>query len=198
MKLVIATKNKNKIKEIEVKFSDISGIEIIFLTDFVNVPAVSEDGLSFKDNALKKARAYSKFTGLAVLSDDSGLEVEALNGEPGVFSARYSGIEADDHENNKLVLEKLEGIPDPRRDARFVCAIAIALPDGNEYIAEGTCEGVITHKEIGNNGFGYDPIFYLPEVGKTMAELSVSEKNRKSHRARALDKAKEILLKIID
>ena len=196
MKLVIATKNNNKIKEIEVKFSDISGIEIKSLMYFRNVPTVLEDGFTFKDNALKKARVYSAFTGLTVLSDDSGLEVDSLNGEPGVYSARYSGIDAEDYDNNKLVLEKLKGVPDNRRNARFVCVIAVVQPDGKEYIAEGICKGIITHHEIGSNGFGYDPIFYLPELGKTMAELSVFEKNKISHRAQALEKVKAILANI--
>ncbi|MBN2039582.1 MAG: XTP/dITP diphosphatase [Spirochaetes bacterium] len=196
MKLIIATKNENKIKEIGARFSDIKGIEIISLADFNNVPSVIEDGLSFKDNALKKAREYSAFTGQTVLSDDSGLEVQALHGAPGIYSARYSGPDAEDCDNNKLLLENLKGVPDAQRGARFVCVIAIVQPDGNEYITEGTCEGVITRREIGNNGFGYDPVLYLPELGKTMAELTIDEKNSLSHRAKALEKAKEILKKI--
>lgn len=197
MKLVIATTNKNKINEIKEKFSDFSELEIISLSDFKNLPVVVEDGSTFEENALKKARAYSALTGLTVLSDDSGLEIDALNGEPGVFSARYAGEGATDDDNNNLVLEKMRAVPDKKKGARFVCVIAIALPDGGEYTAVGTCEGRIIDKKIGNNGFGYDPIFFIPAPGKTMAELSITEKNKISHRALALDKAKEILRNIL-
>jgi XTP/dITP diphosphohydrolase len=197
MKLVIATKNINKIKEIKEKFSDFSDLEIGSLLDFSNLPEVIEDGCTFEENAIKKAREYSAFTVLPVLSDDSGIEIESLSGEPGIRSARYAGEKADDNKNNDLVLEKMKGVPDGKRNARFVCVIAIILPDKKEYLAKGICEGQIIKKKIGKNGFGYDPIFYIPRVGKTMAELTIMEKNKISHRALALDKAKEILKNIL-
>jgi len=194
MKLVIATKNKNKIREIKDKFSDLSGLEIISLTDFKDLPDVDEDGLTFKENALKKARVYSSFTGLTVLSDDSGLVIDVLSGEPGVRSARYSGENASDEGNNALVLEKLKNVPDEKRAGRFMCVVAIVTPDGKEYFADGICEGRISRERAGTNGFGYDPIFYIPEIEKTMAELTTQEKNKISHRAKALEKAREILI----
>ncbi len=198
MKLVIATKNINKIKEIKDKFSGFADLEIGSLLDFLDIPEVIEDGFTFEENALKKAREYSAFTGMAVLSDDSGLEIDALSGEPGVRSARYAGENAGDDRNNDLVLQRMEKVPEGRRNARFVCVIAIKLPDNNEYITRGTCEGRIIKSKIGGNGFGYDPIFYIPDLEKTMAELSIAEKNRISHRALALDRAKEILKKILE
>ncbi|MFH0976821.1 MAG: XTP/dITP diphosphatase [Spirochaetota bacterium] len=198
MKLVIATKNNNKINEIKQKFSDFTGLEIISLTDFNNLPDILEDGLTFEENAIKKAKAYSRFTGETVLSDDSGLEIDALCGEPGVRSARYSGENASDDENNSLVLVKLKKVPDSKRTARFVCVIAIVQPNGTQYTAKGTCNGIMTDKKAGSNGFGYDPIFYFPDLKKTMAELSLEEKNKISHRAEALTKAKVILKKIMN
>ncbi len=197
MKLVIATKNKNKILEIRNKYSELSGLEIMSLSDFRDVPDIIEDGSTFEENALKKARAYSAFTGLPVLSDDSGLEIDALGGEPGIYSARYAGINAGDEENIDLVLMKLQGIPEKERTSRFVCVVAIVLQKGKEYTAKGICEGIITDKRAGHNGFGYDPVFYIPSFGRTMAELSMQEKNRISHRALALDKAGVILKKIM-
>jgi XTP/dITP diphosphohydrolase len=197
MKLIIATKNNNKIIEIKEKFSDFTELEIVSLTDFRDLPDVIEDGLTFEANALQKAHAYSQFTGETVLSDDSGLEIDALSGEPGVRSARYSGEKASDRENNNLVLMKLRNVPDNERTARFVCVIAIVQPNGSQYTVKGTCNGIITNKKAGSNGFGYDPIFYLPQLKKTMAELTLEEKNKISHRAEALTKANEILKRII-
>jgi XTP/dITP diphosphohydrolase len=193
MELVIATKNKNKIFEIKEKFSNITGLSILSLTDFHDPPDVIEDGLTFEENALKKAKEYAIFTGLTVLSDDSGLVIDYLSGEPGIRSARFSGENATDEQNNDLVLERLRNIPDDKRTARFVCVIAIALPDGTNYTAKGICEGIISAIKTGKNGFGYDPIFFIPRIGKTMAELSITEKNKVSHRALALDDAREIL-----
>jgi XTP/dITP diphosphohydrolase len=155
---------------------------------------VIEDGLTFAENALKKARSAAAHTGCAALADDSGLVIDALNGEPGIQSARYAGDDADDDERNRLVLDKMRCVPDGKRSARFVCAIAIVLSDGTEYLAEGVCEGTIIREMRGNYGFGYDPIFFLPECGRTMAEIPLKEKNRISHRARALESARKILL----
>ncbi len=193
MELVIATKNSHKVREIKDKFSCIENLEIRSLDDFDNVPDVLEDGKTFEQNSLKKAREISRCTGLPCLADDSGLVVDALKGEPGVYSARYAGENATDGERNSLVLEKMKDIPDDKRAARFICAIAIVMPDGREFLTEGRCEGTIAREPGGDQGFGYDPIFYLPDLGKTMAELPLSEKNRISHRALALEKAKAIL-----
>jgi XTP/dITP diphosphohydrolase len=198
MKLVIATKNKNKIKEIKEKFANFADLEIKSLVEFENLPEVVEDGRTFEENALKKAREYALFTGLPVLSDDSGIEIDAFSGEPGVRSARYAGENAGDDENNDLVLDKLKSVPDGKRSARFVCVIAIVLPNRNEYLTRGICEGQIIRMKIGKNGFGYDPVFYIPQLKKTMAELTITEKNKISHRALALDQAKEILKKILE
>jgi XTP/dITP diphosphohydrolase len=198
MKLVIATKNINKIKEIKDKFSDFPDLAIISLLDFNNLPDVIEDGFTFEENALKKAREYSAFTGLPVLSDDSGLEIDALSGAPGVRSARYAGENAGDEENNDLVLRQMSNLPEDKRNARFICVIAIKLPDQKEYLSKGICEGRIIKSRKGSNGFGYDPLFFIPDIGKTMAQLTVAEKNKISHRALALDKVKDILKKILE
>ena len=198
MKLVIATKNINKIKEIKEKFSDFADLDVGSLADFSNLPEVIEDGQTFEENALKKAREYSLFTGMPVLSDDSGIVIDALSGEPGVRSARYSGERASDDENNNLVLEKMRSVPEENRTARFVCAVAIIIPGNGEYLTKGTCEGRILRSKTGKNGFGYDPVFYVPELEKTMAELTIKEKNKISHRALALDKAKVILRQILE
>jgi len=198
MKLVIATGNKNKILEIKDKFSGADHLEIIPLSEFKDIPEIIEDADSFIGNAIKKARTICGFTGLPSMADDSGLVIDALNGEPGVFSARYGGEGLSDCDRYLLVLEKMKGIPDYDRSARFVCSIAIALPDGREFFSEGSCEGRISLVPCGENGFGYDPVFYLPEYGRTMAELSLNIKNRISHRGKALDHASLIIKKLAD
>jgi XTP/dITP diphosphohydrolase len=192
MKIVIATSNKNKVIEIMNKFLSIKGIEIIPVSEYKDIPQIIEDADTFKGNALKKARIIRDFTGEVSLADDSGLVVDALNGEPGVFSARYGGEDATDIDRYNLVLEKLQGVEMERRTARFVCAIAMALPDGREFAVEGACEGVISSEPSGSNGFGYDPVFYIPELKSTMAEITLDEKNRISHRAKALESAYKI------
>ncbi len=196
MKLVIATNNKNKLIEIREKFSPVKGLEIQSLNDFENAPVTIEDGETFEENALKKAREVSSFTGLPALADDSGLVVEALSGRPGVLSARYGGIETTDTQKNLLILDEMKKIPDGKRGAKFVCVIAIALVNGSEYTVRGECSGIIAREMKGSNGFGYDPIFYLPQFKKTMAELALAEKNKISHRALALDNALAVLQKI--
>ncbi len=198
MRLVIATRNKGKIKEIHDIFSSLEEINILSLDDFKNAPVVIEDGNSFAENAVQKAAATSRFTGIAALADDSGLVIDALKGEPGIYSARFGGDNATDLDRSRLILNNMKDVPTAQRSARFVCAIAIVFPDGKEYVTDGICEGMIHHEMRGNNGFGYDPIFYLPELGKTMAELTLDEKNRISHRAKAIEKAKDILEKIIN
>jgi XTP/dITP diphosphohydrolase len=196
MKIVIATTNQNKIKEIKNKIHASEMLDLLSLNDFPGYPDVNEDGSTFSENALKKSIAYSKFTGMITLADDSGLVVDALNGEPGVYSRRYAGNNATDDDNNDFLLKKLDNTPDGKRTARFVCAIAIALPGGEEFLAEGICEGRILQYKKGINGFGYDPVFYLPVLKKTMAELTVEEKNRISHRAAAIEKALKIIKQI--
>jgi len=196
MRLVLATNNKNKIREIKYKFREIKDLDLVSLSDFEDPPEVVEDRLTFEENAIKKAREISKFTGLPVLSDDSGLVVDALDGRPGVLSARYAGENATDMDRNLKLLDEMKEI-DNNRDAKFVCAIAIVLPDNSNYLAIGECQGEIIHTMRGHQGFGYDPIFLLPDYKKTMAELTLDEKNSISHRARALDKAAGILEQII-
>lgn len=197
MKLVLATKNINKIREISEKFSSIPKLQLLSLSNFKNPPLVIEDGTTFEKNATKKARIISAFTELSVLADDSGLEIDALDGEPGVFSARYAGENANDKERNMLILKRMKYIPREKRGAKFICVISIVLKDGREYLVKGECNGIIYHKMLGNYGFGYDPIFYLPGYQKTMAELPLSKKNQISHRAIALEKAEKILYKLI-
>jgi len=193
MKLLVATRNRGKLREIREKFSSLEDIDIVTPDDIGELPDVVEDGATFEENSLKKARELSRLTGLPAMADDSGLEVDALSGEPGVYSARYAGEGATDDDRNSLVLEKMKGVPVGKRSARFVCVIAIVLPGGIEWTARGTCEGEISLDARGDHGFGYDPIFLLTGRGKTMAEIPLDEKNTLSHRARALEKAAEIL-----
>lgn len=193
MKLVIATNNRNKITEIRGKFASVASLELAPLDEFPGAPDVVEDGTSFRENAFKKAREIARFTGYPSMADDSGLVVDALDGRPGIFSARYGGPGASDTDRNQKILGEMKGVPAGRRSARFVCVIAIVFPDGRSWHAEASCEGAIAESMIGSHGFGYDPIFLLPDIGKTMAELPLDEKNRISHRAKALEKAREIL-----
>jgi XTP/dITP diphosphohydrolase len=187
MKLVLATTNRNKVLEIKDKFSGIGGLEILSLSspEFSGAPEIVEDGLSFEENALKKAMAIAAFTGLVSMADDSGLCVDALDGRPGIYSARYGGEGATDRDRYLKLLDEMKGIG--KRSARFVCAIAVAFPGGENRIVRGECEGLIAGEPAGEKGFGYDPVFFLPEYGKTMAELPLEEKNRISHRALALE-----------
>ncbi len=180
--LVLATQNQGKISEFKELLSSFS-IEIKSLQDFGSIPPVVEDGETFEENAYKKAHTTAKILGLPVLADDSGLEVQALDGLPGVRSARYAGEEATDNENNIKLLEAMKGIIDRR--ALFKCVISIAVPRGPALTYEEECKGEITYEMIGNHGFGYDPIFYYPSLKKTFAQMSVEEKNRVSHRGKA-------------
>jgi len=193
MKIVLATGNKNKIREIKEKFSSLDTLEISSLEELSNIPHIEENASTFRGNALIKAAAICSLTGSPAMADDSGLVIDALNGEPGIYSARYGSIDFSDPERNSLVLSKMENIPDDRRSASFVCAIALVLPNGEEYTTEGVCYGIISREPAGEKGFGYDPIFYIPESGKTMAQLSPDEKNRISHRGKALEKIYEVL-----
>jgi XTP/dITP diphosphohydrolase len=168
-------------------------LRIYALSDFPDVPEIEEDGKSFAENALKKARFYSKYFGKLTLADDSGLEVDSLKGLPGIYSARYAGERASSQDNNQKLLREIRGVPISKRGARFICIIAVESPDGREAIAEGSCKGRIGFKEKGRKGFGYDPLFVLPKYGKTMAELSREEKNKVSHRGKALRKIRKII-----
>ncbi len=196
MKLVIATNNRNKIIEIQDKFEDVPGLELVPLGRYPDPPEIVEDGETFRDNAEKKARGIAAFTGHLSMADDSGLVIDALDGRPGVYSARYAGESATDEDRNRTVLDEMRGVPPAQRAARFVCVIAICGPDGRCVFTEGECGGVIAEEIKGTRGFGYDPIFFLPGRGMTMAELPLEEKNRISHRAKALEKARDLLMRM--
>ncbi len=190
--MIIATRNKGKIREIRGALKRLD-LRIHALSNFSGVPEIEEDGKSFTENALKKARFYSKYFGKLTIADDSGLEVDSLNGLPGIYSARYAGEGTSSQENNRKLLREMQGLPISKRGARFVCILAVASPDGKEITIEGSCKGRIGFKEKGRRGFGYDPLFILPTRGKTMAELSLEEKNKISHRGKALKKLKRLI-----
>lgn len=183
-RIVLATRNRHKVSELQALVAPL-GIEVLSAIDYPDLPDVIEDGTTFEENAVKKAREIAAKTGEHTLADDSGLCVDALDGAPGVYSARYAGENGNDAANNEKLLEALADVPDDQRTAHFVSVIAYATPNGAIHTFRGTCEGVILRTYRGTNGFGYDPLFYLPEHGMTMAELDPSEKNRISHRARA-------------
>jgi XTP/dITP diphosphohydrolase len=190
--VIIATKNRGKAREFEAIFAR-RGIKVRTMLDFPELADVEETGQSFEENAILKAEALSMQLKIPVIGDDSGLIVDALDGKPGIYSARYAGEEKNDEANIDKVLNKLEDIPTEDRTARFYCALAMAVPGQTTITVSGTCEGRILGERIGTNGFGYDPIFYVPEKNLSMAELSSSEKNEISHRANALKKLDEIL-----
>lgn len=196
MDLIVATRNEGKLREIQKGLKGLR-IRLMGLNHFDNIPEIEEDGASFLENALKKARFYSKYFSQPVLADDSGLEVDALKGAPGIFSARYGGAGASDRKNRERLLKVMDGIPTPRRGASFKCVLAMVFPDGREIVVEGSCRGRIGFREVGRRGFGYDPIFFLPRYGKTMAELTLQEKNRISHRGKALRKLKKCFRRIL-
>ena len=191
-KLIFATGNENKMKEIRMILGDLD-YEILSMKEAGIDADIVEDGKTFEENAIIKATAISKLSGCLVLADDSGLEVDYMDKMPGIYSARWMGEDTSYRIKNKAIIDKLEGVPDEKRTARFVCAIAAALPDGRVVTKRGTIEGIIGYEERGENGFGYDPIFFLPEYGKTTAELSPEEKNQISHRGRALELIKSEL-----
>ena len=197
LKLLIASSNQGKIKEIKQRFAKYE-LEILGLGDLSQVEEVIEDGETFKANALKKARVRAQRTCLNTLADDSGLVVDYLDGSPGVYSARFAGPKATDQENNQKLLSKLKGVPKEKRTAHFKCVAALVLPEENvEITVSGSCSGIITEKPRGKNGFGYDPLFYVPEYDKTMAELPLRIKNKISHRAEALDKIETKIKKLL-
>jgi XTP/dITP diphosphohydrolase len=190
--IVVATENPGKLREIRKSLGG-TAVQIVPLTDLPPLPAVEEDGSTFRENALKKALAVAQRTGRLTIADDSGLEVDHLEGEPGVRSARFAGEGASDADNNRKLLQCLEGVPPSQRGATFRCVIAVVDPQGRESSIEGTCRGVIGEQERGSQGFGYDPLFIIPELGKTLAELPLEEKNRISHRGKALEALKRTL-----
>ncbi len=184
-KLVVATHNKGKIREFKAAFESL-GLDVVGVGELVTVPEPVEDGASFLENARIKAKYYMEATGLPCLADDSGLAVDALGGAPGVHSARYAGDDCDDEANNKKLIENLKNIPFEQRTAHYVCELVLVYPDGREFSARGTCSGCIQDEPVGDGGFGYDPYFYLPDIKQTMAQISLEEKNKRSHRGLAL------------
>ena len=195
-KIIFATGNEGKMKEVRMILKDL-GLPVLSMKEAGVQADIVEDGTTFEENAKIKAVAVQKLTGALVLADDSGLEIDYLNKEPGIYSARYMGEDTPYSVKNANLIGRLAGVPDEQRTARFVCAIAAAFPDGEVLTTRGTIEGIIGYEERGENGFGYDPIFYLPEYKKSTAELSPEEKNALSHRGRALRQMEEELRKRI-
>lgn len=191
--ILLATRNSDKVRELAALLGDL-GIRIRTLADFPTAPEVEEDGETCEANALKKARAIASATGLLSVADDTGLEVDALGGRPGVFAARYAGEGATYEDNCRKLIKELDGVPQARRTARFVTVAALAMPGGETRVATGTLAGVIAEACVGSQGFGYDPVFFVPELGRTLAELTAEEKNRVSHRAKAFMNLRAVLL----
>ncbi|MBN1351219.1 XTP/dITP diphosphatase [candidate division KSB1 bacterium] len=189
--IVLATRNADKVIEIKEFMNDLD-FEFLDFSGFPDVPEVVEDGETFSDNAIKKATAIYRATGISALADDSGLEVDYLNGAPGVRSSRFAGENATYAENNALLLKKLDAVPPHRRTARFRCVMAFVGQSGTQTV-EGVCEGIILNELKGSKGFGYDPLFYVPEYGMTFAEMDLVLKNRISHRGMALSKMRDVL-----
>lgn len=188
MKILLASKNKNKIAEIKTLLSEcVSDISVLSLDDINYNDEIEENGTTFEENAKIKAKVGAEL-GYICVADDSGLEVDALGGAPGVYSARYSGYHADDETNNTKLLRELENVPYEKRTARYVCVIACIFPDGKEIVVRDTCEGKILTEYRGSGGFGYDPLFFVDKFGTTFAELSMQEKNKESHRGKAMRK----------
>jgi len=199
-KILVATTNPGKLAEIKQMLGD--NIEWVGLADFPAIGVIEEDGNTFAENACKKALGYAKATGLWTIADDSGLVIDALGGKPGVKSARFSGAKDKDrtlldHKNMTKVLKLLEGVPKEKRKARFVCCLCLASPEKILIETEGKLEGFIAEQEMGANGFGYDPIFFVPHLNKTVAQLTTEEKNAISHRGNALRKLKPLLAKLL-
>ena len=195
-KIIFATGNADKMKEIRKILADLDA-EVVSMKEAGIQADIVEDGKTFEENAVIKATAISKLTsdGEIVLADDSGLEIDYLNKEPGIYSARYAGVDTSYDIKNQMLLDRLEGVPDEKRTARFVCAIAAAFPDGTVETVRGTIEGMIGYEIAGEHGFGYDPIFYVPEYGCTTAEMDPVQKNELSHRGRALRAMRAIMEK---
>ncbi|PKM77302.1 MAG: non-canonical purine NTP pyrophosphatase [Firmicutes bacterium HGW-Firmicutes-15] len=194
--LLIATRNSKKKRELETILGDWD-VNLLTLDNIEEMPEIEEDGATFAENAIKKAQIISALSGFITLADDSGLEVDALGGAPGIFSARFSGIDADDEKNNHKLLALMQNLSEVNRTARFVCLIAIATPEGIVQTVEGVCKGKIDITRRGQGGFGYDPLFIPSGFNKTFAELSDEEKNEISHRGKALQEAKPLLQRIL-
>ncbi|NOZ62571.1 MAG: XTP/dITP diphosphatase [Calditrichaeota bacterium] len=191
MKLILATKNRDKVREMRGLLHDLE-LEIVSGADFPELPEVDEDGETLEQNALKKARVIHEITGLLCLADDTGLEVDALNGRPGVFSSRFAGENASYDDNVEKLLRMMADVPESARTARFRTVVAIIGKNFRRTI-EGICPGIITRERRGSHGFGYDPVFLIPEYGKTFAEMALELKNKISHRGLALQKARQVL-----
>lgn len=190
--VVLATRNRHKVEELAALLGDL-GIRIRTLADFPDAPEVEEDGTTCEANAIKKACEIARATGLTAVADDTGLEVDALDGRPGVYAARYAGEHATYEDNCRKLVQELDGVPHERRTARFITVAAIAVPGESAQVTQGVLSGYITEKASGSKGFGYDPVFYVPELKATLAEISAEQKNRISHRAKAFLQAKELL-----
>ena len=197
MRIIFATTNEGKMKEIRMIMADL-GIEVLSMKEAGLEADIVEDGQSFEENAIIKAKAIAALCDDIVLADDSGLEVDYLNKEPGIYSARYMGETTPYSIKNQNIIERLEGVEQCRRTARFVCVIAAVFPDGSVRTTRGTIEGIIAKQPAGENGFGYDPIVYVPEFGKTTAQLSPEEKNKVSHRGKAVELMKEQIRQYIN
>jgi len=195
-KIVLATNNHNKVIEIKELLQDLP-LEILTLQDFPGLVMPEEDCPTFAGNAAKKAETVAHYSGEMAIADDSGLEVDALNGRPGVRSARYAGEEASDRSNNKLLLEELKNVPAPKRSACFKCAIAVAFPGDKTAVVEEYCPGRLAEKPLGEKGFGYDPLFIYEPSGLTFAQMSREEKNKVSHRGKALRRVRELLEELL-
>lgn len=193
MKQVLATRNLGKVRELTEMLDDCRGIEVLSLADFPDTPEVVEDGETYVENAIKKATQISEYTGLPTLADDSGLEVDALDGAPGIHSARYAGEGASDAERVQKLLEALKDVSEPQRTARFQCTVAIVEPGEKSRVAVGVCEGQIIREPRGTHGFGYDPVFMPSGYDQTFAELGDEVKNQISHRAKAFAMVKKLL-----
>ncbi len=191
-KIVVGTRNSGKVREIQTSLAELP-FAVVGLPE-TDIPDVEETGTTFQENAILKARHYCQFTGEYCLADDSGLEVDALEGAPGVYSARYAGVDATDAANNEKLLTVLKDVPPSERTARFRSVLALAGPDGSLLLADGVCEGVILSAARGTGGFGYDPLFYMASQGKTLAEMTIEEKNRISHRGNALKSFRQLVL----
>jgi|LSQX01.3.fsa_nt_gb XTP/dITP diphosphohydrolase len=192
MKIIVATKNVGKLEEVAQLLSKLP-YDVISMSEAGMTDDIEENGDTFEENALIKARAVWKVTGETVIADDSGLVVDYLGGAPGIHSARYAGEGATDADKNNKLLSELAGVPADKKTARFVCAIGLIFPDGKEHVVKGLCEGYIVEKPVGNNGFGYDPLFYVQEFGLTIAQMDADLKNSISHRGNALRKILGIL-----
>jgi len=198
--LLVATTNQGKFAEVRAFLKNLP-LTILSLKSLGSWPAVLEDGATFEENALKKARALAEYSGMLTLADDSGLEVDALNGAPGIYSARYGGEEGNDDKNNEKLLRELQGIAEEKRGARFVCALALCAPESRgmkEWTVRESCEGLIAFDLRGQNGFGYDPLFFYPPFGKTFGEIDRETKATVSHRGKALRRLAEMLPSLVD